>query len=161
MFCGNFIVDIYMCILYVEDIFFFIIVVFIGYIYFYYIYLYFFFYFMLIEMICEIIDVVCIFFIVVEIVGCNICIWFKWFKEIENFYVVKDYLYDVVGQLVESVEIVVNVLFEEVVEEGYEKEKVGLLGVVIGMLRVGIECVWLVRICVLEDEIIYFNVIFK
>lgn len=111
----------------------------------------------LIEMTRETIDAVRTLLTAVETVGCNTCIRSKRPKEIENLHVAKDHLYDVAGQLVESAEIVANAPFEEVVEEGYEKEKAGLLGAATGTLRAGTECVRLVRICVPEDETIYFN----
>ncbi|OXC67953.1 hypothetical protein AYX13_03406 [Cryptococcus neoformans] len=155
--CGNSMVDIHMRISYAEDTLLSIIAAFIGHIHSHHIHSHPSSHSTLIEMTRETIDAVRTLLTAVETVGCNTCIRSKRPKEIENLHVAKDHLYDVAGQLVESAEIVANAPFEEVVEEGYEKEKAGLLGAATGTLRAGTECVRLVRICVPEDETIYFN----
>ncbi|EAL17455.1 hypothetical protein CNBM1480 [Cryptococcus deneoformans B-3501A] len=155
--CGNSIADIHLRISYAEDTLLSIIAAFIGHIHSHHIHSHPSSHSTLIEMTRETIDAVRTLLTAVETVGRNTCIRSKRPKEIESLRVAKDRLYDVAGRLVESAEIVANAPFEEVVEEGYEKEKAGLLGAATGTLRAGTECVRLVRICVPEDETIHFN----
>lgn len=155
--CSNSIADIRMRISYAEDSLLSIIAAFIGHIHSHHIHSHPSSHSTLIEMTRETIDAVRTLLTAVETVGRNASIRSKRPKEIESLRIAKDRLYDVAGRLVESAEIVANAPFEEVVEEGYEKEKAELLGAATGTLRAGTECVRLVRICVPEDETINLN----
>ncbi|KIR78781.1 guanyl nucleotide exchange factor Sql2 [Cryptococcus gattii EJB2] len=155
--CSNSIADIRMRISYAEDTLLSIIAAFIGHIHSHHIHSHPSSHSTLIEMTRETIDAVRTLLTAVETVGRNASIRSKRPKEIESLRIAKDRLYDVAGRLVESAEIVANSPFEEIIEEGYEKEKAELLGAATGTLRAGTECVRLVRICVPEDETINLN----
>ncbi|WVQ77084.1 hypothetical protein IAR50_006767 [Cryptococcus sp. DSM 104548] len=109
----------------------------------------------LIEMTRETIDTVRDLLTIVETVGRHVFIRAKRPKDIESLRIAKDALYEIAGKLVESAEIVADVVGEGG-EEGYDKEKTILLRAATGTLRAGTECVRLVRITVPEDELVSF-----
>ncbi|ODN77887.1 hypothetical protein, variant [Cryptococcus amylolentus CBS 6039] len=111
----------------------------------------------LIEMTRETIDTVRDLLTIVETVGRHTFIRAKRPKDIESLRIAKDALYEVAGKLVESAEIVADVVGESG-EEGYDKEKTMLLRAATGALRTGTECVRLVRVVVPENEAVNFAV---
>jgi son of sevenless-like protein len=74
--------------------------------------------------------------------------------EVDRLRVIKDELYDVASQLVESAEVVANAPFDlpEAEEKDYAGHKSQLLNATTSTLRKSSECLRAVRLCVPQDE---------
>jgi son of sevenless-like protein len=74
--------------------------------------------------------------------------------EVNRLRVIKDELYDVASQLVESAEVVANTPFDlpEAEEKEYARQKSQLLNATTSTLRKSSECLGAVRLCMPQDE---------